>query len=123
MRRFRTPVSWFAALAILLQALWPLLAHARPAETPILVPLCTIDNVTHYLELKTGKQSPLEQRSASHGDHCKLCVLGTDKVFIQSFFFFRHVEGKYQAPEIQFLSRSFFLDSRIALPRAPPAVF
>jgi hypothetical protein len=75
----KTSTVWIAACAILLQALWPLLSHARPAEAPQLVPLCTISGETHYLELKTGKQSPLEQGSANHAEHCKLCVLEGDK--------------------------------------------
>ena len=72
----------FAALlavtAMALQAFWPLLAQARPRMAGELVPVCTVEGVTHYLELPAGK-SPLDERSASNGEHCKLCVFGADK--------------------------------------------
>ena len=63
-----------AAFAILLQTLWPLLSHARPKDPSLLVPVCTVDGVTHYLEIKTGETTPLEERSSTHDEHCKLCV-------------------------------------------------
>ncbi len=65
-------------LAMALQAFWPLLAQARPRIAGELVPVCTVEGVTHYLELPAGK-SPLDERSASHGEHCKLCVFGGDR--------------------------------------------
>jgi hypothetical protein len=76
-------VKRFAALAamfaITLQALWPLLSHARPKDPSLLVPVCTVDGITHYLEIKAGRTTPLDERSASHGEHCKLCVFGDGK--------------------------------------------
>ena len=73
----------FAALAamsaILLQALWPLLSHARPADPSLLVPMCTVEGTTHYLEIKAGRTTPLDERSSSHDEHCKLCVFGDGK--------------------------------------------
>ena len=72
-------VAWIAACAMLLQALWPVLSHARPKDSTLLVPLCTIDGETHFLEIKTGK-TPAEEPGATHGKHCKLCVFGGDKV-------------------------------------------
>jgi hypothetical protein len=66
--------TWLGIVALALQLAWPLIAGARPASVA-LVPLCTVDGVTHYLEVPTGK-TPLEQSSAHHGDHCPLCYLG-----------------------------------------------
>ncbi len=71
-------VAWIAAFAVVVQALWPLLSHARPKDSSLLVPVCTIDGITHYLEIKTGK-TPLDERTALHGDHCKLCFFGVQK--------------------------------------------
>ena len=123
MQGLRKPVAWFAALAMVLQALWPLLAHARPAEAPILVQLCTIDSVTHYIELKTGKQTPLEQRSASHGEHCKLCVFEGAKdvlaVFEGIVSFSREKEEALET-EKPFRLASF--PATPAQPRAPPTL-
>jgi len=70
MRRLGT---WLGVAAIALQIAWPLLASARPASVA-LVPLCTTDGVTHYLEVPIGK-APLGE-SSSHGDHCPLCFIG-----------------------------------------------
>ena|SRR6185436_13107148 len=72
-------VALLAAFALVLQALWPLLSHARPQDRPLLAPVCTVDGVTHYLEIKAGGTSPLDQRSARHGEHCKMCVFGDGK--------------------------------------------
>jgi len=66
--------SWIALLAIVLQASWPLLANAKPRAVA-LVPLCTVDGVTHYLELPAG-ETPLEESSRTHHEHCSFCFLG-----------------------------------------------
>jgi hypothetical protein len=76
--RRRRPVAWIAALAVLLQALWPLLAHARPRDLTVQVPICAIAGVVHDLEIKLG-QTPLDDKSSQQGEHCKLCVLGSAK--------------------------------------------
>jgi hypothetical protein len=70
--RARRLGTWLAILAITLQAAWPLLANAR-LRGVTLVPLCTVDGVTHYLEVPTGKDS---SESSAHGDHCPLCFVG-----------------------------------------------
>ena len=116
-------VAWIAACAVLLQALWPLLSHARPKDPSLLVPICTIDGVTHFLEIKTGK-TPLEERSSSHGEHCKLCVFGGDKVaaivapdsIVLLSGIFQTVPGELFDPGLPSIYRS------PAHPRAPPAV-
>ena len=78
-RSMRRAAAIAAMLAITLQALWPLLSHARPKDPSLLVPVCTVDGITHYLEIKSGRTTPLDERSASHGEHCKLCVFGGDR--------------------------------------------
>src|SRR5204862_4493912 len=66
---------WLASLAIALHAAWPLLANARPKSVH-LVPLCTVEGVTHYIELPGGK-SPLDESANTHREHCSFCFLGT----------------------------------------------
>ena len=113
-----------AVLAMALQAFWPLLAQARPRIAGELVPLCTVEGVTHYLELPAGK-SPLEERSASHGEHCKLCVFGGDrgvalKPFDAAVFVFPNVgDLKIVLRPVSFSEPAYH---RPAQPRAPPAV-
>ena len=65
--------TWLAVIAIALQAMWPLIAAAKPRSVT-LVPACTVDGVTHYLEIPTGK-SPIDE-STSHGEHCPYCFFG-----------------------------------------------
>jgi hypothetical protein len=79
-RRFRTPAAWLATLAIALHALWPLIAHAKPANA-LLVPVCSIEGTTHYVELQ-GSDTPLDKRSAAQHDHCKLCVFGAERLAV-----------------------------------------
>jgi hypothetical protein len=65
---------WLAILAIALHAAWPLLANAKPKSVH-LVPLCTVEGITHYLEVPGGK-SPLDESSTAHHEHCSFCSLG-----------------------------------------------
>jgi hypothetical protein len=58
--------AWLAIAAMALNALWPLIAQARPA---MLVPVCTVGGETHYIEIPTGG-------STSTHDHCAFCVAG-----------------------------------------------
>jgi hypothetical protein len=78
LRRNR-PVAWIAAFAVVLQALWPLLAHARPGESRLLAPVCAVGGSTHYIDLNSGKAPP-EERGALFGNHCKLCTVGFDRI-------------------------------------------
>ena len=72
--RARRIASWLAILAMALNALWPLIAQAKPRNV-ILVPVCSIGGETHYAELPAGK-TPLEQKTVSQGEHCSFCALG-----------------------------------------------
>lgn len=65
---------WLAILAIALHAAWPLIANARPKSVH-LVPLCTVEGVTHYLEVPGGS-TPLDDSANAHHDHCSFCFLG-----------------------------------------------
>ena len=71
MHQVRRIGVWLAVLAIALQAAWPLLVSASPRSVA-LVPLCTVDGVTHFLEVPTGKTPA----GHSHGDHCAFCFVG-----------------------------------------------
>ena len=65
---------WLAVLAITLNAAWPLLANARPKSVH-LVPLCTVEGITHYVEVPGGT-TPLDKSADSHHEHCSFCFLG-----------------------------------------------
>src|SRR5436305_11994725 len=65
---------WLAILAIALHAAWPLLANARPKSVH-LVPLCTVEGITHYLEVPGGT-TPLDESTNAHQEHCSFCFLG-----------------------------------------------
>src|SRR5256885_8035536 len=65
---------WLAVLAIALHAAWPLLANARPKSVH-LVPLCTVEGITHFLEVPGGS-TPLDDSANAHHDHCSFCFLG-----------------------------------------------
>src|SRR5258705_8343536 len=70
-------------LAIALQALWPLLAQAKPKNV-LLVPVCTVQGVTHYIELPSSG-TPVEQHAASQHDHCSFCSFGGERAALASF--------------------------------------
>jgi hypothetical protein len=70
--------AWLAIVALTLQALWPLLAQAKADGEKLLVPVCTVEGVTHYVQL-AGGGSPGDRRPNAVHDHCKLCVFGADR--------------------------------------------
>ena len=114
-RTLRRFAALTAASAIALQALWPLIAQARPADS-ISVPLCSVDGVRHEIELPLGKN----QGDRSF-EHCKLCVLGTGNdvaaPFQVSVRFSPGTENQV-FEEKQRPAKSTFSSS--ANPRAPP---
>ena len=64
----RKTASWLAILAMALNALWPLIAQAKPS---LLVPVCTVAGVTHYIEIPGGT-TPVD----SQHEHCTFCFAG-----------------------------------------------
>ena len=111
-----------AIFAVALQALWPLLAQAKPNVPGERVPVCTIEGITHYVELP-AVDTPVEKRSAAHHEHCKMCVFGAEKLAIavspgpQAAFAAAVVDAPRTAIAAQFSPSGF---ERPALPRAPP---
>ena len=124
LRRNRLAAA-LAVLAMALQTFWPLLAQARPRIAGELVPVCTVEGVTHYLELPAGK-SPLDERSASHGEHCKLCVFGAGKAVVaatldvSTFLMAGNAEQSAASFVVPFHNSPQLLPAQ---PRAPPSQF
>src|SRR4051812_1543375 len=81
-RRGRTIWAYLACLAMALQALWPLIAQAKPRSVT-LVPVCTVQGVTHYIEMPGGA-SPLEQKSSAQHEHCSYCSFGGERAILPS---------------------------------------
>ena len=106
-----------------LQALWPLLAQARPRSVT-LVPVCTVDGVTHYLELKAG-ETPLEKRTASNHEHCAFCSFDGGRAMAQpSTPGLRLAVFKSEtAREVRLVSVAPLHRHPPARPRGPPAGF
>jgi hypothetical protein len=117
----RRSAAWLAAFAMALQALWPLIAQAKPRSST-LVPICTVEGVTHYFELKKG-DSPLEKSSTARHESCAFCLLG-GAAALPSVPHVFHADSLVADEPVQpllqpFASRSF---SSAHPPRAPPVV-
>ena len=111
-----------AMLAMALQALWPLVAQAKPRVAGIQVPVCTIEGITHYTELP-APDSPVEKSSAAHHEHCKMCVFGAERLAVLPVTtpFVKVDQRPDRTPESLFAVSSPSSFHRPALPRAPPA--
>jgi len=121
--RHRSPVAAYVAiLAIALQALWPLLAQAKPKNV-VLVPVCTVQGVTHYIELPSGNGAPIEQHAASQHDHCSFCSFGGDRAALASFLS-PVVSARIEETAPRHIAVSELRSEKpySARPRAPPAV-
>jgi len=62
--------------AMVLNALWPLIANAQPASAPLLMEVCTAQGI---LPAPDGPGAPSESGSRHLQPHCPLCSFGTDK--------------------------------------------
>ena len=122
-RRRRRYALFLAVFAIGLQALWPLLAQAKP-RSAIQVPVCTVEGVTHYIELP-GDDTLLDERSSSNHEHCAFCMLAADRISCTSaadswLLVAADISSvvllSAPAPRMQSLARS------PGRPRAPPAI-
>jgi hypothetical protein len=113
--------AYLAALAMALNGLWPLIAQAKPRSVT-LIPVCTVQGVTHYIELPGGN-SPLEQKSSAQHEHCSYCSFGGERValppLLQSIIS-TSVE-QAQPPHVDACELRSERSSH-ARPRAPPAV-
>lgn len=119
----RNSATWLAILAIALQALWPLIAQAKPAASSVLLPVCSVDGVTHYIELAPS-DPPLDQNSAVHREHCQLCVFGGDRVAAlpAASIPVLVVETAFEGAPLRSIVASPETPSYLpAQPRAPPA--
>jgi hypothetical protein len=118
--RYRT-AAWLAVVAMALQALWPLLAQAKPSSS-VLVPVCTVQGVTHYIELPSGK-TPAEEQAAAHHEHCAFCSFGAERVALSPFLQSIIATGIGEAQPLHVDACELRSEkSPSARPRAPPAV-
>lgn len=79
--RRRTLPAWLAIFALSLHALWPLIAQARPKIPGMLIHVCAMDGRSQFIEL-AAEGTPLEKRSSAQHEHCKMCVVGADRVAV-----------------------------------------
>ncbi len=115
--------SWLAIAAMALNALWPLLANAKPSGAQSLMEICTSQGVK---SVAGDSDSAPGNSAAKHlQPHCALCSFGTDKVSAPPpaplFLASAAVSGEV----VHFTSSSAEPRSDIptpAHPRAPPAL-
>jgi len=105
----RRIAAWLAIVAMALQALWPLIAQARPVT---LVPVCAVGEVTHYIEV------PLGDAAAGH-EHCAFCLASAA---LPATHVHHGVDAvPFGNPKaVSFIPRSFIFVSADA--RAPPVL-
>jgi hypothetical protein len=119
-RRQHRLAAWVAVLAMALNALWPLIAQAKPRSVT-LVPVCTVQGVTHYLELP-GSHSPLEQKSSAQHEHCSYCSFGGERAALSLSLPSIFSRTSEEAPPRHVdATESRSETSSSARPRAPPA--
>jgi hypothetical protein len=113
----RRSAAWIAILAMALQVVWPLVANAKPAQAALLVPLCTLDGVTHYVELPAGKPG---QGDHAPAQHCKLCTFGADRGVAPAPNVILAVPAAAASPALTCATTAADRFSSCCLPPAPP---
>jgi hypothetical protein len=110
--------AWIAILAMTLNALWPLLAQAKPAPESNLHELCTAAGIQI---VAVGGELPAHQPNLS--PHCAFCSLGTDRVAIAPMAQIGVVHGCGVRDAFPVFVSAPFPESHShtsAQPRAPP---
>jgi hypothetical protein len=69
---------WLAILAMALNALWPLIANAKPAGVESLFEVCTTQGLKSVAGDPAG--APDDSGAKHLQPHCPLCSFGTDKM-------------------------------------------
>jgi hypothetical protein len=114
-RRFS---AWIAILAMTLNALWPLIAQAKPIQAAALHEICTAEG------LQVVPAAPEDRPSGTKlSPHCAFCSLGADRIAIAT----SPLAGVTHAPDAREVLRVAF-DAPLpasharspAQPRAPP---
>ena len=116
-RTVRRFAALAAAFGIALQALWPIVAQARPRDA-ISVPVCSVDGTSHSIELAPGKGP-----TGKSYEHCKLCVLGADRPLVSSAapsLLSRSPDVKQEKFVETSVSHPDLSTASLARPRAPP---
>ena len=113
--------SWLAILAMALNALWPLLAQAKPGDSGLLVEICTSTGMKWFPD-DGGGQYPAQKNLVPH---CAFCSLGAGRAPLPSSPVIAPMQVSSIVAVIErresalVLSQSFFPP---ALPRAPPVL-
>ena len=105
--------TWLAIGAMALQALWPLVAQARPT---VLVPICAAGGVTHYIELPGGDAPS----GAPAAKHCPFCIVGSPPVIASAPAAPFPAPAEAATVEQRGVAASFDAREFPARPRAPP---
>jgi hypothetical protein len=77
LRRSRFAVV-LAVLAIAFQAVWPAVAQSRPADSPLLGAICSVDGGAGSID-RSGDPLPADGGPGKHQKHCALCVAGGER--------------------------------------------
>src|SRR5487761_2753933 len=72
--------SWLAILAMALNALWPLLAQAKPGDSGLLIEICTSTGMT-WMAAGGAEQHPAQKNLLPH---CAFCSLGAGRAPLPS---------------------------------------
>ena len=76
-RTSRHIAGWLAILAMSLNALWPLVANAKPAGAfDPSTEICTVGGIKSF----AGGAGPSQPASSAHKPDCSFCTFGADKL-------------------------------------------
>ena len=119
-RRFS---SWLALAVFALNAFWPLLANARPADVSWQMELCSSQGMKTIPGGPTS--SPADGGAMLLTPHCPLCFFGADRVFAPASAPLHLVSAAAPASRPQHAIRSAESRGDVfspAHPRAPPVL-
>lgn len=116
----RRIATWLAMAAVALNALWPLIANAKPGYADFAQEICSV-----VMRDDAGRYSPSDAPTAKHlAKHCAFCSAGGNTNVIPAYTAVPAViqtEAEESRPDFAASCTPAAPDHHPAQPRAPPS--
>ncbi len=108
--------SWLAIVAMALNALWPMLANAKPVSAGDFTELCTANGMQRMATGNGGTQAP----ELALTPHCSFCAYGADRAAAPPPAIVMLVVRTFDVPAFRPRAAAVLVPESFSYPPAPP---